>query len=127
MNDFFKSTAARLLALSVGIALVGGAASALMQPGDGATILFSASLFVPVVVNVVGLPSAIEEHWSHAVMAVILLPWLLFLWVVALGVLRAYYPPAFAYPFLVAGFAALAAAARPSREGIVMARPAEQH
>jgi hypothetical protein len=126
MSDFFKSTAARLLALSVGIALVGGAASALMHHGDGSTLVFSASLFVPIVVNIVGLPSALEEHWFHAVLAVILLPVLLFLWVVGLGVLRAYYAPTFAYPFLLLGFAALSMAARSSLETVVV-RTAEQH
>jgi hypothetical protein len=112
MDDFFRSMSGRIMLLSVAISLLGGGAAALVGHGEGATLVLSASLFLPIVMNIVALPQAIEEHWYHAVLAVILLPVLLFLWAVGAGITRELHP-ALAYPFLALGFGALAAAARP--------------
>ena len=115
MSEFFESRPGRILVLSVAVALIGGSAAALMGPGDVSNLVFSASLFLPIVMNVVGLPEAIEDHAYHAILAVIALPVLLILWAVGIGVTRAYQQHVgLTYLFLAAGLAALAVAARPA-------------
>jgi hypothetical protein len=127
MDQFLKSTAGRLMALSFAIALIGGSASALMHHGEAATFTFCLSLFVPIVLNVGGLPTAIEQDWHHAVIAVVTLPMLLFLWAVGLGVMREFHP-AYVYPFIALGVVALVVAARPAhRASIALSHFAEQH
>jgi hypothetical protein len=124
--DFFRSMAGRILALSVAIALLGGSAAVLVGGGEGSLFLLAASLFLPVVMNIVGLPTAIEEHWTAAVLSVILLPVLLFLWAIGIAVIRAYHHHALVLPFLAAGLAALVVAARPSHE-LTAAPTADQY
>lgn len=127
MSEFLKSFTGRLMALSFGIALVGGGASALMHHGAEATFVMCLSLFAPIVVNVVSLPRALEDQWERAVIAVIALPFLLFLWSVGVGVMREFHPE-LALPFIVAGLASFVVAAWPSHsEPLVIARTAEQH
>jgi hypothetical protein len=127
MDQFFKSTAGRLMALSFAIALIGGSASALMHHGEAATFTFCLSLFIPIVLNVGGLPTALEQDWYHAVIAVVTLPMLLFLWAIGLGVIREFHP-GYAYPFIALGLAALGLAARPAhRASIATSHFAEQH
>ena len=127
MDPFFKSTAGRLMALSFAVALIGGGASALMAHGEAASFVFCASLFVPVVLNVAGLPSALEKDWYHAALSVIVLPMLFFLWAVGMGVIREFHPQ-YAYPFIALGLGALGLAARPAdRARILAARVVEQH
>jgi hypothetical protein len=126
MSDFFKSTGGRILALSVAIALLGGSAAVLMGTGEGSQILLAASLFIPIVMNIVGLPQTIEEHWGPAVLSVILLPMLLFLWAVGIAIIRAYHHHALVSPFLALGLVALGVAARPAHEAPA-ARTAHQH
>ncbi len=127
MKQFSKSTAGRLIALAFAVALIGGGVSALMPHGATASFVFCASLFVPVVLCVAGLPTAVEGDWYHAVLAVIVLPPLLFLWAVGIGVVRDFHPM-FAYPSIALGIAALALAARPmTHAGMFPPRLAHQH
>ncbi len=113
------------MALSFAISLLAGGASALMPHGSGSTFLFCASLFVPIVVNLVGLSRVLESDWYHAVLSVILLPMLLLLWAVGLGVIREFHLHALATSALVLGLAPLYLAARPTHH--VSVRLAEQH
>lgn len=127
MGEFLKSFTGRLVALSVGITLVGGGASALMHHGVEATFVMCLSLFAPLVVNMVGLPRAFEEHWEAAVISMVVLPWLFLLWAVGVGVMREFHPE-LGVPFIVAGLASFAVAAWPAhRAPLVIARTAEQH
>jgi hypothetical protein len=111
---FFKTTAGRMIALSIAIAFIGGGASALMHHGVESTFVLCASLFVPIVINLQALAHSLEDDWYHATVAVAVLPLFFFLWAVGIGSVRENYP-AIAYPFMALGLAALAMAARPSR------------
>ena len=110
---FFRSTPGRLVALSMAIAFIGGSASALMHHGPESTFALCVSLFVPIVINTLGLPQALDKNWYHAALAVAVLPPLFLLWAVGVGSIRENYP-VLAYPFIAAGLAALAVAARPA-------------
>jgi hypothetical protein len=127
MGEFLKSFTGRLMALSIGIALVGGGASALMHHGVEATFVMCLSLFAPIVVNAAALPSALEEHWESAVLAVIALPCLMLLWAVGVGVMREFHPE-LGGPVIVAGLAAFVVAAWPAHHTpLVTGRTAMQH
>jgi hypothetical protein len=124
---FFRSLSGRLVALSIAIAFIGGGASALMHHGPESTFALCVSLFAPIVVNVLGLPWALEDDWYHAALAVAVLPPLFLLWAVGVGAIRESYP-GLASPFIAAGLAALAVAARPSFGlSLAIGSPAEQH
>jgi hypothetical protein len=114
------------MALSIGIALVGGGIAAVMH--NSSDLLMSASLFVPIAINIVGLPQALEEHWTEAALAVILLPIALFLYAVGVCVMRQYHPEV-GYLFIALGLAAFGMAARPAptRAGAPHGQMAEQH
>jgi predicted permease len=112
--QFFRSTSGRLLALSIAIAFVCGGVSALMPRGAESTFVLSVSLFLPVAINAIGLPLALERHWDHAAMWVASLPALFLLWAVGVGAIRAFHTQ-LAYPFIVLGLGALAVAVRPSQ------------
>jgi len=109
---FFRSTPGRMVALSIAIAFIGGGSSALMHHGVESTFVLCVSLFVPIIVNTLGLPMALEKDWYHAALSAMVLPLLFFLWAVGVGSIRENYP-ALAYPFIALGLAALAVAARP--------------
>jgi hypothetical protein len=109
---FFRSTPGRMVALSIAISFIGGAVSALMHHGVESTFVLCVSLFVPIVVNTLGLPQALEKDWFHAALSAMLLPLLFFLWAVGVGSIRENYPW-LAYPFLILGVVALGVAVRP--------------
>ena len=111
--EFFKTTPGRLVALSIAVALICGGASALMPHGVESTFVLCVSLFVPVVINTLGLPQALEKDWYHAALCAMILPLGFFLWAVGIGSVRENYPW-IAYPAIAVGFVALAVAARPS-------------
>jgi hypothetical protein len=121
--EFFKSTTGRLVLVSVAVAFILGGASALMHHGAEATAVYCASLFFPIVINMVGLPRALDNDWYHAAISVAVLPLLFFLWVVGSGAIREHHP-ALAWPFILAGVIALARAARPSQPIEVVPEPA---
>jgi hypothetical protein len=106
MTAFTRSTSGRLMTLSLSLALIGGGASALMQP-DMSMYVMNGSLFAAVVAGVASMQLALDEFPSHTVLSLILLPFALFLYVVGLGVMKAYYP-AMAYVPLVLGLLSLA-------------------
>ena len=110
---FFRSTSGRLLALSIAVSFVCGGVSALMPRGVESTLLESAALFLPVVINAFGLPQALEDDWEHAVIAIVSLPPQFFLWAVGLGSIREFHPW-LGYPFIILGLGALAVAVLPS-------------
>jgi hypothetical protein len=112
---------------SIGLAFVGGGISAMMHHGVEATFVMCFSLFVPIIMNTLGLPRALEKDWYHAAISVVVLPLFFFLWAVGVGVMREHHPE-LAYPFLALGLGAFGLAARPSHSAqIVSARTAEQH
>ena len=126
---FFRSTPGRMVALSIAVAFIGGGASALMHHGVESTFVLCISLFVPIVINTLGLPQALEKDWYHAALAAMVLPLLFFLWAVGIGSVRENYPW-IAYPALLVGLAALGVAIRPSHGAsapVVAAEPATQH
>jgi hypothetical protein len=126
---FFRSTPGRLTALSIAVAFILGGTSALMHHGVESTFVLCVSLFVPVVLNTVGLPQALENDWYHAALSLMILPVLFFLWAVGVGSVRENYPW-LAYPAIVAGLGALAVAIRPSGAMALPApapKPVAQH
>jgi hypothetical protein len=115
------------MALSFAISLIGGGASALMAHGEAASFVFCAALFVPVLIDAVGLAIALEEDWYHAVLALIPLPGLFFLWAVGLGAIRELHPHV-GYLCVALGLGLLALAARPgSHTHVLPTRFAAQH
>jgi hypothetical protein len=74
MDDYGRSATGRLMALSIGIGLVGSGASTFMAPGSGTTVLFAFALFIPIVIMILAIPHALEKQWYHAVMSVMFLP-----------------------------------------------------
>jgi hypothetical protein len=124
---FFTTTTGRLLALSVAIAFIVGAASALFPAGSAeGSFLLCSSLFVPLVLNVVGLPQALEKNWQQAVISIALAPQLFFLWAVGVGAIREHHHN-LAVPFMLLGLVPLAVALRPAPGSIVVHRPVAQH
>lgn len=121
MRDFSSSTAGRLMTLSLGVALTGGGVAAVIHSSASVPVM-SFSLFVPVVMNIVGLPQALEEHWFQAVLSAILLPFGLFSYAVGAAVLAAYRPDA-GYALIALGLGAFALALR----GAQAREPAEVH
>jgi hypothetical protein len=113
------------MAASIGVSFFLGGVSALMHHGVEATFVMCAALFVPIVINVIGLPRALEKDWYHAALSVIVLPMLFFLWAIGVGVMREFRPE-LAYPFIVLGLVAFGVAARPSQHAQALV-PAEQH
>ena len=111
MGEFSRSMTGRLMALSFGIALVGGGTATLMGGGGGSALLMSVSLFLPIVINIFALPEALEEHWFAAIMSAIILPVGLWLYGIGAPVARVYMPSV-GYGFVVLGLGALAMAAR---------------
>ncbi len=124
MGEFFRSFTGRLMATSIGVSFVLGGISALMHHGVEATFVMCLALFTPIVINVVGLPRALEKDWYHAALSVIVLPMLFFVWAIGVGVMREFRPE-LAYPFIALGLAAFAVAARPAASSSLV--PAEQH
>jgi hypothetical protein len=124
--EFFKSTTGRLLLLSIGVTFILGGASGLMHHGADSAALYAVSLFLPIVINMVGLPRALENDWYHAAISIAVLPLLFFLWAVSSGVMREHHPE-FAWPVVVAGVIVLALAARPSHQVEVAHEPAHAH
>jgi hypothetical protein len=124
--EFFKSTTGRLLLLSIAVTFILGGASALMHHGAESAALYAASLFIPIVINMAGMPLALENDWYHAAISIAVLPLLFFLWAVGSGVIREHHPE-LAWPVMVAGVVALAFAARPSLSVQVAQQPAHAH
>jgi len=123
---FFRSTSGRLVALSIAISLICGGFSAFMPHGEESTFVLCVSLFVPIVINTLGLPRALEKDWYHAAIAVMVLPMLFFLWAVGIGAIREHFP-SLAYPFIALGFAALGVAARsPARSPSEVRAPSSE-
>ncbi len=88
MDDFGRSATGRLMALSIGIALVGSGASTFMTPGSETTVVLSFALFIPIVIMILALPHAIEGHWYHAVLSIIFLPVAAWLFASNIGFVR---------------------------------------
>jgi hypothetical protein len=124
--EFFKSTTGRLLLLSIAVTFILGGASALMHHGAESAALYALSLFLPIVINMIGLPRALENDWYHAAISIAVLPLLFFLWAVGSGVIREHHPE-LAWPVVVAGVVVLALAARPSQATVVAHAPAHAH
>jgi hypothetical protein len=110
---FFRTISGKCVALSVAVSFIFGGLSALVGPGLPSTFLLCIALFSPIVINMVGLPLALEKDWGHAVIAVAALPLLFFLWAVGVGAIREHHT-SLALPFLIAGLAVLAFALRPA-------------
>jgi hypothetical protein len=126
MSDFSRSSTGRLMALSFGIALTGsGIATVVGLPAS--TVLMSASLFVPITLNIVGLAMALEEHWFGAVLGAILLPVALVAYTIGVNVLATYRPSA-GYMLVALGLGALGLALRARKhEATSPLQMAEQH
>jgi hypothetical protein len=130
MTQFIRSTSGRLMSFSIATALIGGGASALMQ-SPASLYVMAFSTFMAIVGCVASIQLAVEEYEGHAIYGVILLPFLLFLYAVALGFVMNFFA-AGAYAFLALGAAVLLvglrslfvdkAEAAPERQ--MMAKPA---
>jgi hypothetical protein len=121
--EFFKSAPGRVLLLSLAIAFLLGGGSMFMHQGTESSALFSASLFLPIVFNIVFLPRALETHYYEAVLAVIALPFLLLGWAVGAAWIREAHTE-LAWPIVFAGAGALALAAWPSQRAEAAPQPA---
>ena len=108
MKNFILSGSGRILALAVGIVLAGNGAAKLLDAHTGLAV-GSLAFLVGVALAVVALATAIEEHFEAAVMAIVTLPWAL--WLGVMGV--ALVPPSAAFLLVIAGLADIAFAARP--------------
>lgn len=111
MNGFAQSRTGRLMALSFGIALIGGGASALIA-APASLYLMSLSVITAIALNIVGLPDALEDFPFEVVLSAIVLPVALFLFATALGVITLYYPK-LGFVLVAAGMGSLGLAARP--------------
>ena len=89
---FFRSTSGRMVALSLAVASRGRGVSRSCTTGCESTFVLCISLFVPVVINTLGLPMALEKDWYHAALSAMLLPLFFFLWAVGIGSVRENYP-----------------------------------
>jgi len=112
MKAFTLSSSGRLMALSFSFALLGGGISTQL-PKPASLYVMSLSLFAAVVLNIVGLPEAIEDFAYEAILSAIALPVALFLYVIGLGVVTTFHPTA-GYAILAAGVVTLGFALRPA-------------
>jgi hypothetical protein len=126
MGEFMKTFTGRLLAVSWAIALGGGGAAMLIADAGASRLLMTASLFIPGVINIVGLPNALAKHWYHAVMCGIMLPPGLWLYAIGLANLREQ-APGWGAGLVVLGLGALVLAARGEAGAPAPAAAAEQH
>ena len=127
MDDYGRSATGRLMALSIGIALVGSGASTFMAPGSETTVVLGLALIVPIVIMILALPHAIEGDWYHAVLTVIFLPVAAWVYTANIGFVREH--AGVAYLAIGLGVGALGFAARgpaPAR-GAGPAKPAADH
>jgi hypothetical protein len=105
MNSFTRTTSGRLMALSFASALLGGGISALTTAPVSLYVM-SISTFAGVVGCVAALQLAEDEHFEQTIMSVILLPFALFLYAVALGFVMNHWAVA-AYALLALGIVPL--------------------
>jgi hypothetical protein len=69
------------------------------------------SVFIAIVLCVAAMQLAVEEFEAHAIYGVILLPFLLFLYILGVGLSMAFYP-ALSYGFIALGLGSLAVGLR---------------
>lgn len=110
MDDYSRTPVGRLMALSIGIALVGSGASTMMAPGSETTAVFGFALFIPIVINILSIPHALEKHWQSAVLSMIFLP--VGAWVYTANIAFVREHPIVAYLAIAFGLVALGMAAR---------------
>jgi hypothetical protein len=127
MDDFGRSATGRLMALSIGIALAGSGVASLMTPGSEATGVLGFALFVPIVINILGIPQALEKYWASAVLSIFFLPVAAWLYATHIADVREH--PGIAYAVIGLGIGALGWAARGGgdRKAEPPARTASQH
>ena len=124
MKQFVETPAGRMLVFALGLALAGGGAATLAGPA--ASVWLLALVFpVSIALSVLALGLAAEESLFYAVRAAVLLPPLLFLYVLLLGSMAGSAPIGWA--LLVTGGGALALGIRPRIDEPAMHSAAQQH
>lgn len=108
--NFAQSSSGRLFTLGFGLAFIGGGAAALAT-GGAATALLSAGLLLGVVCGILAVAVGLGDHPNHTVLALIGLPFALFLYSLAQGLLAQSHHAGAAYGLVVLGLAAVARAA----------------
>lgn len=86
MKTFILSDSGRILSLAIGVALAGSGAGKLIEHSAGVAVGCIAMLLA-VVLTVIALGTALDEHYGAAALSVVLLPCLAFLGMVGLGLL----------------------------------------
>lgn len=127
MSSFIQSTSGRLIAFSLALALIGGGSSVHLS-ATASLYVMSVSVFIAIVGCVGALQLAVEEHLAASIAAVILLPFLLFMYAVGLGVGAAFHP-GWSYGFIALGIASLLVALRASgseKRAPISAKPVMQ-
>lgn len=109
-QSFLSSTSGRLISTSISLALLGGGAASLMQQPTSLYVM-SLSSFVAVVGCISALELAIEDFPGHALLSIIALPILLFLYAIGLGFVMTHFTSG-GYALLALGAAALLVAVR---------------
>jgi hypothetical protein len=116
---FWQTLSGRSLLVSVAIALIGGGVSTFMH-GVDAIVLLDVALFLPLTINVFGLPHAAEKYPHEVVGSLVALP--LGMWVFAFSI--AFYgptTPVLAYLSIALGVASLAWGLRPAAPALARA------
>lgn len=112
VNEFIKSSGGRLLALAVGFLLMAGGAAALLGE-PGATWISALAFPVAIALSVVSLAIGSSEYMKSAAFLAITLPFVLFVYSLALGLIVQLAPVAGGL-LVVLGAGALAFSLRPS-------------
>jgi len=120
VKDFVRTTGGRLVALAVAVALIAGGAAALLHE-PSATWVVALAFPVAVALGFVGVAYASLDHWDVAVGLALSLPWVLFLYVIGVG-LAVSLAPVVGYVLAVLGAGALAFALRPAERLIATKR-----
>jgi hypothetical protein len=108
MNAFLASSSGRLLALAFAIAIAGTGVAKLIGPSGLA--VGAICVLVAITIAIVAIATAVNEHPGPTAVALIGLPWLLFLGQVGQSLVSS---NSAGYAFVVTGLAAAAFAMRP--------------
>lgn len=127
MSRLLRSIPGRVLTLAFAIALLGGGTAALLGHSLAAIPLMCVSIMAAVVMTVFALPFALADDEIDAWGLFLVLPSVMFLYVIGLAVVMASHNAAGAYGFLTLGLVALGVAARPSGSSASLPKQAHSH
>ena len=128
MSNFFHSTSGRILSVAVGAAALGGGA-AVLAGGTLAIPILCASILAGIVLSLFALAFGVEEGFLFEVaLAVVLLPFVLFLSIQAQGLLMEGHHALGGAGLIAFGLGLFARAALPSGKPVIQgARTATAH